>query len=143
MKILREGASLNKEHLTVQWLSESITELRNEITELQESSSNMTKTIQLRSPLSEDINEIKDEIARIQLSLKALRSRQEKSERDIKELQDEAIQHVEDVRRYMQKHQELYKDTTGVSQTFNFEIICTFFYIHFGFISILTVQSLC
>lgn len=123
MKILREGASLNKEHLTVQWLSESITELRNEITELQESSSNMTKTIQLRSPLSEDINEIKDEIARIQLSLKALRSRQEKSERDIKELQDEAIQHVEDVRRYMQKHQELYKDTTGVSQTFNFEII--------------------
>lgn len=109
---MREGASLNKEHLTVQWLSESITELRNEVAELQESQTNVTRTMQQRTPVIEEINEMKDEIATIHLEMKAERARIEKTEHAVKELRDEAIQHVEDVRKYMMRHKD------SVSTTF-------------------------
>lgn len=89
--------------MTVQWLSESITELRNEMLEVQESTANVTKALQQQqqySPVMEEINEIKDEVARLQLSYKALHHRQETSEREIKRLRDESQQHGEDVRKY-------------------------------------------
>lgn len=106
MKTLREGASIYKEHLTVQWLSESITELRNEMLEVQESTANVTKALQQQqsySPVMEEINEMKDELAKLSLSYKALHHRQESSERQIKQLRDEAMQHGEDVRKYMMR----------------------------------------
>lgn len=113
IKILREGASLNKEHLTTQWLSESITELRNEVAELQESQVNVTRTLmQTRTTLTEEINEMKDELATVRLEMKASRERQQKTDYVVKELQDEAIQHVEDVKKYMIRHKD------SVSTTF-------------------------
>lgn len=108
---MREGASLNKEHLTVQWLSESITELHNEVAELQESLVNVTRTLQQRTPVMEEINEMKDEIASIHLEMKAARERHGKTEYAVKELQDEAIQHVADVRKYMMQHKDLVSTT--------------------------------
>lgn len=105
---MREGASLNKEHLTTQWLSESITELRNEMTELQESTANVTRVVQLQqyqeSPAMEEIRELKDSMAKMQLQMKALRARQDKNEATLKQLRDEAIQHVTDLKKWMQQH---------------------------------------
>ncbi|XP_063698141.1 protein scabrous [Culicoides brevitarsis] len=106
VKTLREGASIYKEHLTVQWLSESITELRNEMLEVQESTSNVTKALQQQqqySPVMEEINEMKDEMAKLKLSIKALHHRQERNEAELKQLRDEAVQHGEDVRKFMLK----------------------------------------
>lgn len=108
VKVLREGASLNKEHLTIQWLSESITELRNEMTELQESTANVTRVVQLQqyqeSPAMEEINELKEGMTKMQLQLKALRTRQDKSEATLRQLRDEAIQQTEDLKKWMVQH---------------------------------------
>lgn len=90
--------------MTVQWLSESITELRNEMLEVQESTANVTKALQQQqqySPVMEEINEMKDELAKLQLSYKALHHRQESSDRELKRLRDESMQHGEDVRKYL------------------------------------------
>lgn len=111
---MREGANLNKEHLTVQWMSESISEVRNEVAELQESLANVTRRLQQRTPIMEEINEMKDEIAGVHLEMKALRERNERNERAVKELRDEAIQHAADVRKYMLRHKD------SVSGTFSF-----------------------
>lgn len=108
VKVLREGASLNKEHLTIQWLSESITELRNEMTELQESTTNVTRVVQFQlqheSPAMEEINELKESMSKMQLQLKAMRTRQDKSDSVLKQLRDEAIQQAADLKKWMQQH---------------------------------------
>lgn len=104
----KDGTNLNsKEHLTTKWLSESITELRNQIAELQESQANVTRSIQQRTPVAETISEMKEDIAAIRLEIKAIRERQSKTEDTLKELQDEAIQHVEDVKKYIIQNKNL------------------------------------
>lgn len=104
---MREGASLNKEHLTVQWLSESITELRNEMSELQESTANVTRAVQVHqqteSPAMEEIRELRDDLARQQLQVKALRQRQEKTDATLRQLRDEATQQSADLKKWMQR----------------------------------------
>lgn len=87
-------------------MSESITELRNEISELQVSQFNVTRSIQQRTTETEDVNEMKEEIATIRLEIKALRERQSKTGDTVKDLRDEAIQHVEDVKKYMLKRKD-------------------------------------
>ncbi|XP_055606167.1 protein scabrous [Uranotaenia lowii] len=106
IKVLREGSSPNKDRLTVQWLSQSISEIRSELSELQESSSNVSKDAQLRNQLSEDINTLRVDFATMKLELEALRSRQEKTEVLVRELREEAVQSAEDIRRSLNRQRE-------------------------------------
>lgn len=73
--------------------------------ELEESSINISKTLQQKNQITEDINELRNDFQTIRLEVEALRSRQERSEILIKDLRDEATQNSEDVRRSM----KLYK----------------------------------
>lgn len=104
--MLRESNSPNKERLTVQWLSQSIAEIRSELAELQESSSNVSKDAQLRNQLMEDINTLRADFSTMKLELESLRSRQEKTEVLVRELREEAVQSAEDIRRSLNRQRE-------------------------------------
>lgn len=80
-------------------MSESITELRTELSELQEASSNASRTYNRPSVVQEDVVELKNDFAKLKLEIEALKLRQESTERLVKELQTEAVQRDEDLRK--------------------------------------------
>uniref|UniRef100_A0A182FET8 Uncharacterized protein n=1 Tax=Anopheles albimanus TaxID=7167 RepID=A0A182FET8_ANOAL len=101
---LREHGSASKERLTVQWLSQSMAELRSELAELQQMvgggpSGGPSKEAQFRNQLLEDLGALRSELGGARLELEALRSRQEKTEVLVRELQEEAVQSADDLRR--------------------------------------------
>lgn len=93
------ATSSHNERLTIDWLSQSITELRTELVELQEATSNTSRILQQRNQYSEEIIELKEELTKFRLELNALKMRQENTEKIAKELRAEAIQTAEDFRR--------------------------------------------
>uniref|UniRef100_A0A1B0CV60 Fibrinogen C-terminal domain-containing protein n=2 Tax=Lutzomyia longipalpis TaxID=7200 RepID=A0A1B0CV60_LUTLO len=110
LKILREGSSGSNEHLTAQWLTRTIAELRSELAELQQTSSASSKEFQQRSQMIEDIGGLREDVKALRLEIEALRSRQEKADKLIHELRNEAIQNSQDFRRSLKyKNQKLPK----------------------------------
>lgn len=98
-KLRKESVSSSKERLTVEWFSQTVSELRAELAELQEASSNASRNMQQRTIVLEEVSELKSEFHRHNLELKALKLRQETTERIVKELRSEAVQSSEDFRR--------------------------------------------
>ncbi|XP_049540992.1 protein scabrous [Anopheles darlingi] len=96
------GSGASKERLTVQWLSQSMAELRSELAELQQTvgggSGGPSKEAQFRNQLLEDLGALRSELAGVRLEVEALRSRQEKTEVLVRELQEEAVQSADDLR---------------------------------------------
>lgn len=89
IKTLRQGvSSVNREKLT-EWLSSSIKELRTEVSELQASASNLSRTCHQRNLFADDLQNIHDELKTFKLEVKAMKSRQEKSEVLLRELREE------------------------------------------------------
>lgn len=99
VKILRDGGLANKERLTVQWLTKSITELRNELSELQDSSNKITRDLQQKNQILDDISGLRTDFQNVRLELESLRTRQETSEVLVKELRDELAQNAEDMQK--------------------------------------------
>lgn len=95
--------SPKKEKLT-EWLSSSIAELRSEISELQASASNLTKSCHQRNLFTEDIRSIRDEMNSFKLELSAIKTRQDKSDVLLRELREEITQSSEDLGKSSTKH---------------------------------------
>lgn len=89
----------SKERLTIDWFTQSIAEIRGELAELQEASSNTSRHLQQRNQCAEDIAELRDDFAVLKLEFGAMRMRQETIDQAIKDLQAETIQRDEDFRR--------------------------------------------
>lgn len=100
--------SNNKERLTIDWISQAITEIRGELAELQEASSNTSRHLQQRNQYIENIAELREDFDKLKLELGALHMRQETIDYAVKELQSEAIQRDEDYR-HSQLQVRLYK----------------------------------
>lgn len=81
-------SSVNREKLT-EWLSSSIKELRTEVSELQASASNLSRTCHQRNLFADDLQAIRDELKTFKLEISAVKSRQGKSEVLIRELREE------------------------------------------------------
>lgn len=100
VKLLRKDTvSSSKDRLTVEWFSQTVSELRSELAEVQEATSNTSRILQQRTIVQEQIGELQDDFHKMRLSLEALKMRQENTERIVKELRAEAMQSVEDLRR--------------------------------------------
>lgn len=99
IKSIRKSSSSNKERLTVEWLSESITELRTELSELQEASSNASRNSNRPSIFQEDLIELRNDFGKLKLEIEAIKLRQETTEQLVKELRSEAVQRDEDLRK--------------------------------------------
>jgi SMC interacting uncharacterized protein involved in chromosome segregation len=103
VKTLRQGVSPKKEKLT-EWLSSSIAELRLEISELQASASNLTKSCHQRNLFVEDIRTIRDEMNTFKLEFSAIKQRQDKGDVLLRELREEITQSSEDLSKNFSKH---------------------------------------
>lgn len=93
------GGVVKKERLTIDWFAKVVSEFRAEVSELQEAQSNTTRTLQQRNRCGEDLLELRDDFNKLNLELSALRLHQDTLDQSIKELQAEAIQHDDDIRR--------------------------------------------
>lgn len=103
IKTLRQGVSPKKEKLT-EWLSSSIAELRLEISELQASASNLTKSCHQRNLFTEDIRGVRNEMKTFKLELSAIKQRQDKSDVLLRELREEITQSSEDLGKSFARH---------------------------------------
>ena len=103
IKTQHQGVSPKKEKLT-EWLSSSIAELRSEISELQASASNLTKSCHQRNLFAEDIRSVRDEMNTFRLEISAIKTRQDKSDIMLRELREEIIQNSEETSRSLPKH---------------------------------------
>lgn len=97
---MREPMTQNrgKERLTVQWLSQSIDELRKEVAEVQQISSESSLRSVRRSDAAEELREMKGDLLKLKLEIESLRSRQETAEEQMLTIQTEAQQSVADLR---------------------------------------------
>uniref|UniRef100_A0A182NJM6 Uncharacterized protein n=1 Tax=Anopheles dirus TaxID=7168 RepID=A0A182NJM6_9DIPT len=112
---LRDSSSPSKERLTVQWLSQSIAEIRSELAELQGTvGGGGSKDAQFRNQLLEDLSTLRGEFGTAKLELESLRSRQEKTEVLVRELQEEAVQSADDIRRSLNMRHEKHVQQCGV-----------------------------
>lgn len=93
----------SKERLTIDWFTQSIAEIRGELAELQEASSNTSRHLQQRNQCAEDVAELRDDFAKLKLEFGSMRMRQETIDEAIKELQADTIQREEDFR-HSQSH---------------------------------------
>lgn len=100
MKLFRKESSTTKDALTAEWFSKSIKELRSELAELQEVTSNTSRNMQQRNLVQEDVAELKNEFTKMKLELEALRMRQETTERIVKDLRSDALQAGDVYRKY-------------------------------------------
>lgn len=91
----------NKERLTVEWLQQSIAEIRKQLVELQGLASEASKSISHRSQGYEDMATVRNDFTQLKLEVAALRERQQQSEVFVQELREEALQQEEDYKRLL------------------------------------------
>lgn len=94
IKTLRQGVSPKKEKLT-EWLSSSIAELRSEISELQATASNLTRSCHQRNLFTEDLRSIRDEMSAFKLEISSMKTRQDKGDALMRELREEVAESSE------------------------------------------------
>ncbi|XP_050326763.1 protein scabrous [Bactrocera neohumeralis] len=99
---LRDGhLGGNKERLTVEWLQQSIAEIRKQLVELQGLASEASKSISHRTQSYEDMATVRNDFTQLKLEVAALRERQQQSEVFVQELREEALQQEEDYKRLL------------------------------------------
>ncbi|XP_011188668.2 protein scabrous [Zeugodacus cucurbitae] len=99
---LRDGhLGGNKERLTVEWLQQSIAEIRKQLVELQGLASEASKSISHRTQSYEDMATVRNDFTQLKLEVAALRERQQQNEVFIQELREEALQQEEDYKRLL------------------------------------------
>ncbi|XP_030387404.1 protein scabrous [Scaptodrosophila lebanonensis] len=107
VQALRDAqSSANKERLTVEWLQQSISEIRKQLVELQRTAGTVAKDMQVRSTGYEDLATIRNDFQQIKLELAAQRERQQQNEVLVQELREELLQQEEDYRRLLNKQEQ-------------------------------------
>uniref|UniRef100_A0A1A9Z5M1 Uncharacterized protein n=1 Tax=Glossina pallidipes TaxID=7398 RepID=A0A1A9Z5M1_GLOPL len=96
----------NNERLTIEWLQQSVGELRKQLVELQQIASNAMRDVTTRTQSWEDLATIRSDFQQLKLELATVKERQQQTEVYIQELREETQQQEEDFRRLLQnKHQ--------------------------------------
>jgi len=93
---LRSSQSGNKERLTVEWLQQTISEIRKQLVDLQRTAGNVARDVQQRSSTFEDLATIRSDYQQLKLELAAQRERQQQTEVYVQELREEVLQQEQD-----------------------------------------------
>ncbi|XP_033153059.1 protein scabrous [Drosophila mauritiana] len=113
---LRSSQSGNKERLTVEWLQQTISEIRKQLVDLQRTASNVARDVQQRSSTFEDLATIRSDYQQLRLDLAAQRERQQQTEVYVQELREEMLQQEQDFQHALVKlQQRTRKDGTATS----------------------------
>ncbi|EDW02021.1 protein scabrous [Drosophila grimshawi] len=92
MQTLRATHSGTKERLTVEWLQQSISEIRKQLVELQRTASNVARDVRHGGAAYEDLATIRNDYQQLKLELAAQRERQQQTEVIVQELREELLQ---------------------------------------------------
>lgn len=103
---LRSSQSGNKERLTVEWLQQTISEIRKQLVDLQRTASNVAQDVQQRSSTFEDLATIRSDYQQLKLDLAAQRERQQQTEVYVQELREEMLQQEQDFQHALVKLQQ-------------------------------------
>lgn len=111
MQTLRATHSSNKERLTVEWLQQSISEIRKQLVELQRTAGSVAKDVRHGGAAYEDLATIRNDYQQLKLELAAQRERQQQTEVIVQELREELMQQEQeykhDLIRQQQQQQQL------------------------------------
>lgn len=117
MEILRNGQQIdgtilsnNKERLTIEWLQQSIGELRKQLVELQQIASNAMRDVTTRTQSWEDLATIRSDFQQLKLELAALKERQQQSDVYIQELREESEQQEEEFQHFIIQNKQITTD---------------------------------
>ncbi|XP_017008524.2 protein scabrous [Drosophila takahashii] len=103
---LRSSQSGNKERLTVEWLQQTISEIRKQLVDLQRTAGNVARDVQQRSSTFEDLATIRSDYQQLKLELAAQRERQQQTEVFVQELREEMLQQEQDFQHALVKLQK-------------------------------------
>ncbi|XP_017054300.1 protein scabrous [Drosophila ficusphila] len=106
---LRSSQSGNKERLTVEWLQQTISEIRKQLVDLQRTAGNVAKDVQQRSSTFEDLATIRSDYQQLKLELAAQRERQQQTEVYVQELREELLQQEQDFQHALARQQRRIK----------------------------------
>ncbi|XP_046810942.1 protein scabrous [Lucilia cuprina] len=114
---LTDGSS-NKERLTIEWLQQSIGELRKQLVELQQIASNAMRDVTTRTQSWEDLTTIRSDFQQLKLELAALKERQQQTDVYVRELREETEQQEEEFQHFIIQNKQMYaKQTDDSSKT--------------------------
>ncbi|XP_061399354.1 protein scabrous [Musca vetustissima] len=111
----------HKERLTIEWLQQSVGELRKQLVELQSLASNAMRDVNTRTQSWEDLTTIRSDFQQLKLELAALKERQQQTDVYVQELREETEQQEEDYKRLVmhlnQKQTSVAKDNADDDST--------------------------
>lgn len=103
MQTLRATHSGNKERLTVEWLQQSISEIRKQLVELQRSAGNVAKDVRHSGGAYEDLATIRSDYQQLKLEVAAQRERQQQTEVLVQELREEMLQQEQEYKHQLNR----------------------------------------
>ncbi|KAM8714440.1 hypothetical protein ACLKA7_014553 [Drosophila subpalustris] len=104
VQMLRATHSGNKERLTVEWLQQSISEIRKQLVELQRTAGNVAKDARHGdSAAYEDLATIRNDYQQLKLELAAQRERQQQTEVIVQEMREELMQQEQEFKHQLNK----------------------------------------
>ncbi|XP_037821129.1 protein scabrous [Lucilia sericata] len=122
VQILRNGhqftdGSSNKERLTIEWLQQSIGELRKQLVELQQIASNAMRDVTTRTQSWEDLTTIRSDFQQLKLELAALKERQQQTDVYVRELREETEQQEEEFQHFIIQNKQMFNKQTEEAST--------------------------
>ncbi|XP_023160429.2 protein scabrous [Drosophila hydei] len=106
MQTLRATHSSNKERLTVEWLQQSISEIRKQLVELQRTAGSVAKDVRHGGAAYEDLATIRNDYQQLKLELAAQRERQQQTEVIVQELREELMQQEQEYKHDLIRQQQ-------------------------------------
>jgi len=103
VQTLRATHSGNKERLTVEWLQQSISEIRKQLVELQRTAGNVAKDVRHGGGAYEDLATIRNDYQQLKLELAAQRERQQQTEVIVQEMREEMMQQEQEFKHQLNK----------------------------------------
>lgn len=103
MQTLRATHSGNKERLTVEWLQQSISEIRKQLVELQRTAGNVVKDVRHSGGAYEDLATIRSDYQQLKLEVAAQRERQQQTEVLVQELREEMLQQEQEYKHQLNR----------------------------------------
>lgn len=103
MQTLRATHSGNKERLTVEWLQQSISEIRKQLVELQRTAGNVAKDVRHSGGAYEDLATIRSDYQQLKLEVAAQRERQQQTEVLVQELREEMLQQEQEYKHQLNR----------------------------------------
>ncbi|KAH8300321.1 hypothetical protein KR044_012919 [Drosophila immigrans] len=114
VQTLRATHGGNKERLTIEWLQQSISEIRKQLVELQRTAGSVANDV--RHNGYEDLATIRSDYQQLQLELAAQRERQQQTEVIVQEMREELMQQEQEFKHQVNRQQNAAKQHSNVGE---------------------------